>query len=292
MAPRNSDRCLRELRKQAVRLVAEIPERSSGNRCARWRNSARPMHGRRRAGERAATRSTSVPVGSGREATAEVLPATPLEHRRPVDVDPHCVSTDRGSPMPSTDPVVEERPQQMEAEAVLERRRRELLLRVRGHQRGVHVDHQRRGRVDAVVGGVLAGQRPRRSTGGHPSGMNGSQRRTGLAGEGVEQPGHPRIRGHWTEYLRMRPQLSHIGQAVPADGQRDGQIQHDLARAVPGQRPPPRRERRAQRDIQRLQGDGGVAQPAEPVVPGCARRQAARAGTSSRRRRCRRWRRR
>ena len=59
--------------------------------------------------------------------------------------------------------VVDERPQRMVAEPALERRRRLLLLRVGGDQGGVHVDDQRRRGVGAVVGGVLAGQRPHRA---------------------------------------------------------------------------------------------------------------------------------
>jgi hypothetical protein len=39
--------------------------------------------------------------------------------------------------------VIDERPQRMEAEPALDRRRRGLLLRVRGDQGGVHVDDQR-----------------------------------------------------------------------------------------------------------------------------------------------------
>jgi hypothetical protein len=55
--------------------------------------------------------------------------------------------------------VVDDRPQRIEAEAALERRRGGFLLRVGGDQGGVYVDDQRRGRVPAVVGGVLTGQR-------------------------------------------------------------------------------------------------------------------------------------
>jgi hypothetical protein len=53
--------------------------------------------------------------------------------------------------------VVEERAQRMEAEPALERWGGLLLLRVRGHQRGIHVDHQRIGGAAAVVGRLVAG---------------------------------------------------------------------------------------------------------------------------------------
>ena len=69
---------------------------------------------------------------------------------------------DSGSPVP-VGAVVDERPQRMEPEPAFERRRRLLLVRVRGNQRGVDVDDQRPVGVDAVIGGVLAGQRPHRA---------------------------------------------------------------------------------------------------------------------------------
>ena len=40
-------------------------------------------------------------------------------------------------------------------------RRRAFLVRVRGDQRGVHVDDQLRTGVGPVVGGAVAGQSPR-----------------------------------------------------------------------------------------------------------------------------------
>jgi hypothetical protein len=131
----------------------------------------------------------------------------------------------------------------MEAEAALERRGGLLLLRVRGHQRGVHVDHQRPARVGLVVGGVLTGQRPGPRAGGGAGGVDRGQRRGGVGGEGVDQPGHRGIGGDRAEDFRRGAQLGEVGQAVPANRQADRQIQQDLARIVPGQRPPPRRDR-------------------------------------------------
>ena len=72
--------------------------------------------------------------------------------------------------------VVDEGAQRMEAVAAFERRPGVLLVRVRGHERGVQVDDQRRRRRPAVVGCALAGQRP------HPgprSGPRGRDRRQG-----------------------------------------------------------------------------------------------------------------
>jgi len=113
--------------------------------------------------------------------------------------------------------VVKERVERMEAETPLERRGGQLLLRVRGHQRGVHVDDQRPRGLDVVIRGVLAGQRPRPRTGRGPGGIDRRQCRGSVGGQGVDQPGHRRIRGHRAEHLRMRPQLGDVGQAVPAN---------------------------------------------------------------------------
>jgi hypothetical protein len=75
----------------------------------------------------------------------------------------------------------------MVAEPALERRRRTLLLRVRRHQRGVHVDDQRRPGVDVVVGRVLSGQPPSGCTSGRASGVDRGQRAGGVFGEPVDR---------------------------------------------------------------------------------------------------------
>jgi hypothetical protein len=76
------------------------------------------------------------------------------------------------------------------------------------------------------------------------------QRGRGIRGEDVDAPGHRRIRRHRPEHLRRGAQLPDVGQAVPAHRQREGQIQHDLARIMAGERPPPPTQRRTQRRIE------------------------------------------
>jgi hypothetical protein len=76
------------------------------------------------------------------------------------------------------------------------------------------------------------------------------QRRRGVGGEPIDQPGHRRTGGHRTEHLRRGPQLCDVGQAVTADRQRHRQIQQHLARIVPGQRRPPRTGRLAESSVE------------------------------------------
>ncbi len=64
--------------------------------------------------------------------------------------------------------VVDKRAEGVEPEPAFERRRGVFLLGVRGDQRRVQIDHQRRIRADVRVGGVLAGQTPRRLARGLP----------------------------------------------------------------------------------------------------------------------------
>jgi hypothetical protein len=86
--------------------------------------------------------------------------------------------------------VVDERQQRMEPEAAFERRRRVFLLRVRRHQRRVEIDDQRRGRIRAVVGCVLAGQRPHFLPRGGLGLFDRRECPVDVRGEGVDQPRH------------------------------------------------------------------------------------------------------
>jgi transposase InsO family protein len=72
--------------------------------------------------------------------------------------------------------VVDEAPQWMESVAAFERRRGLLLVAVRGDQGGVQVDHQRRRRARAGVGGVLPGQCPDPGPGRGAGGVDHRQR--------------------------------------------------------------------------------------------------------------------
>jgi hypothetical protein len=71
--------------------------------------------------------------------------------------------------------------------------------------------------------------------------MKRRQRRRRVRGQRRDQPRHRRIRGNRPEHLRLRTRHRHIGQALPAQGDRHRQIPNDLARIVFGawRSPPP-----------------------------------------------------
>ena len=122
--------------------------------------------------------------------------------------------------------------QRVEAEGFLPSRRGLLFLRVGDHDRGVQVD----GDQAAIrAWRVLPGQRPhplaRRRTGG-PDGL---QRPRQVGGQSADQPGRHRVGRDRPGQLRLLPQHRDIGQAVPAQGDRGGQVRNDLA---PGRGPP------------------------------------------------------
>lgn len=83
-----------------------------------------------------------------------------------------------------------------------------------------------------------------------PAPAAGRQHDRSLSGQRRDQPRHRRIGGDLTEQIRLRPHHRKISEAVTAQCDRYGQIEHDLARVVP--RPPrsPRRQAHAQRPIQ------------------------------------------
>lgn len=110
-----------------------------------------------------------------------------------------------------------------------------LLVRVRGDQAGVQVDHdppilQRRPRT---VPDPVPRHRPRR--------VDRRQDGVSVRGQGRDQPRHRRIRGDPAEHTRLSTQHRDVAGSVPAQGDRDRQIGHDLARVVHRERlaPPP-----------------------------------------------------
>jgi hypothetical protein len=139
--------------------------------------------------------------------------------------------------------VVDERQQRMEPEAAFERRRRVFLLRVRRHQRRVEIDDQRRGRIRAVVGCALAGQRPHFLPRGGLGLFDRRECPVDVRGEGVDQPRHGGVGGDPAEHAWFGAEQVHIGQTVTAERQRDREIEHDVARIMHRQRSAPRRER-------------------------------------------------
>ena len=56
----------------------------------------------------------------------------------------------------------------------------------------------------------------------------------------ADQPGYHRIGRHRPSQIRLPAQHRDIGQAVPAQRQRGGQVRHDLARVMHRPRRPPR----------------------------------------------------
>jgi hypothetical protein len=73
-----------------------------------------------------------------------------------------------------------------------------------------------------------------------PGGGDRRQRGRRILSQPIDQPRHRRIRRHRPEHLRRGAQLADVGQTVPTDRQRDGQVQQYLARSMPRQRPLPR----------------------------------------------------
>src|SRR5690606_28028849 len=59
-------------------------------------------------------------------------------------------------------------------------------------------------------------------------------------GEGVDQAGDRRVGGDRAEDGRLTPEPRDVREAVPAEGDRQGDVQEDLAGVVDGPRPPPR----------------------------------------------------
>ena len=71
------------------------------------------------------------------------------------------------------------------------------------------------------------------------------QRPRRVRGQRADQPGDHRVRGHRPGQLRLGPQHRDIGQAVPAQRQRHGQVGQDFPRVVHRpRRPPPGQARR------------------------------------------------
>jgi hypothetical protein len=143
--------------------------------------------------------------------------------------------------------MIGERAQRVETVTTLEGRGRRLLIRVRGHQRRVQVDHQRVLGVDPVIGCLRTGRPPRLSASGATSRSDGRQRFRRIRGQRRDQPRHRRIGRHKPEHAGLGAQNRDIGQTVPADRERDRQIEHHLAGIMLRQRLTPRRQRTRQR---------------------------------------------
>src|SRR5450756_1329799 len=134
----------------------------------------------------------------------------------------------------------------MEAEALFERRLSLFLFRVGSDQSCVQIHDKRILRVGAVVGGIGSGQSPCAASGRGAGGVDGLQSSGGVLREGVDGPRDRRIAGHQSVDPRLGTQQCDVGQAVPAEGECDGEVGDDLRRVVDRERLAPRGQRRRQ----------------------------------------------
>jgi hypothetical protein len=124
---------------------------------------------------------------------------------------PGAQHPDQGLPG-ATLSVVDEGEHRVEPVAAFERGRGELLVRVRGYQRGVQVhDH---------LTTDISGQRPASRPDPLPSRRPGAADRRGrgldIAGQRRDQPRDCRIGGHLAEQQRLGADRGDVGQAVAA----------------------------------------------------------------------------
>lgn len=152
--------------------------------------------------------------------------------------------------------MVDEREQRMESEALLERWPREFLLAVRRHQRCVQVYDQGILCRRASARRMIAGQGPSVLTGSATGAADGLFDLVDVTGQGREQPGDCRIRGHGSIHIRLRSERRDVGQAVSTDREHEREIREDLPRIMTRELLPPRRQRPRQLGNQTRRADG------------------------------------
>ena len=141
-------------------------------------------------------------------------------------------------------------------EAALERRPGVLLVAVRGHQRRVDVHHQRAFGAHLVVRGVRPGELPDRRPSGRPGAVDRRQGSGCVRSEGVDRARDGRVGGNRPVDTGLGPEHGDVGQAVPAQRERDGQVQQHLGRVVHRSRRPPRFECAAEPPVQAAHPSG------------------------------------
>ena len=94
-------------------------------------------------------------------------------------------------------------------------------------------------RLAVTAGRVVPGQRPRPLPRRRPRAPDRLQRPRPVRRQVPDQPGHHRVRRDRPRQLRLLPQHRDIGQAVPAQRDRCGQVRDDLPRVVHRPRRPP-----------------------------------------------------
>jgi hypothetical protein len=146
----------------------------------------------------------------------------------------------------SAGPMVDEGRKRVVSVGFLPGRGRVLFVGVCAHKDTVEVD----GDLTVGVRGVVACQRPDPVADFGPSGPNGLQSPPAGSGKSVDQTGDGRVGSNRTEDGRLAPQHRDVREAVPAERDRQGHVQQDLARIVEGPRFPPWRERCRYRGVQ------------------------------------------
>jgi len=116
--------------------------------------------------------------------------------------------------------VVGERQQGVEPVPAFERRSSLLLLRMRGDQRRIQVDNQRLLSGSAVVGGMDTGHTPHGGAGLLPRRRDRLDRLVRIVGQGLDQPGHRRIRRHRPVDPWFGAQGGEVAQRITAQHQR------------------------------------------------------------------------
>lgn len=102
----------------------------------------------------------------------------------------------------------------------------------------------------SASGAFSPGQRPDPLPDFGPCGPDGLQDLLAGGGEGVDEAGDGRVGGDRAEDGRLAPQRRDVREAVPAQCDRQGDVQQDLARVVDGPRFAPRRQHLRYRLIQ------------------------------------------
>ena len=147
--------------------------------------------------------------------------------------------------------MIDERQHRVKAESPFEVRGGALLFRVCPDQGGVQIDDHLGISSDRAV--LL----PHHRTSSRPRLPDRGDCGARVLSQGIDEPTDRRIRGHHAEQLGLSPYQRGVSQAVPTQGDRDGQIQHRLTRIVDRAcRPPraqlPRQHRHQTADLRRL----------------------------------------
>ena len=151
----------------------------------------------------------------------------------------------------TTGAVIDERHHRVKPVSTLEVRGRAFFVRMGPDQGGIQIHHHLPNLSDRAA--LL----PHPLPGDSPCLPDRGDRRARVAAQHLDESADRGIRGHCAEQFRLGPHQRSIGQAVTAEGDRDRQIQHRLARVVDRPRRPPwpqlpRQTRHQTADLRRL----------------------------------------